>query len=181
MSKKCGHNWSCGCKDTALNTPPPCPQGIDCPEPTTCSEIWDANCVIYNGDPILELGISPGDSMNIIMNKLVLLATNPGCADPAADCSSVLNVHSITITSASVLLGWNNTPNATSYIVEYTPSSSISWVTNPAVIAPNHTDTITGLAPATEYYIRVNAFNSNGSPACSCYSLTIKVTTLAAT
>ena len=175
--KKCGHNWSCGGKDTALNTPPPCPQGVDCPEPDACSEVWDSKCVIYNGDPILELGINPGDAFNIIMEKLTLLATNPTCVDPASDCQSVLNVHTTTITSSSIALSWNNAANATSYVVEYTPSSSISWTPNPAVIAPNHSDTITGLAPATEYYVRVSAVNSNASPTCRCYSLTIIVTT----
>lgn len=176
--KNCGHNWKCGCNDRALNTPPPCPQGVNCPDPSPCSEIWDSACVVYNGDPIRELDINPGDSMNLIMNKLILLSTNPTCVDPDSDCQSVLNVHSTQITSSSIYLSWNNAPNATSYVVEYTPVSAISWVVNPAVIPTNHTDVITGLAPNTDYYVRVNAYNNLASPTCNCYSLTIKVTTL---
>lgn len=178
MSKNCGHNWKCGCKDTALNTPPPCPQGIDCPDPSPCSEIWDSRCIIYNGDPIAELGINPGDTFNLIMEKLILINTNPGCVDPDGDCQSVLNVHSITITSSSIYLGWNNATNATSYVVEYSSDGGATWTPNAPVIATNHTDTITGLAPATEYLVHVLSYNGTVSPTCSCTSLTIKVTTL---
>jgi hypothetical protein len=43
----------CGCQDTYLTTPPPCPDPGDCPEAQPCSEVFDAACIIYNGDPIL--------------------------------------------------------------------------------------------------------------------------------
>ena len=178
MSKKCGHNHNCGCKDAPFLTPAPCPPGTDCPETPQCPQVWDAKCVIYYGDEIVDLGITPGMSMNDVMEILLLNSLNPTCVDPTGSCQSVLNVHSITVTSSSVLVGWNNAPNATQYIVEYKLSTDLSWTSNPAVIAPNHQDTIGGLAPASDYYIRVNAFNTDASPTCSCYSLTIQVTTL---
>jgi hypothetical protein len=39
----------CGCQDDFLTTPPACPTPIGCPTPEPCSEIIDAQCVIYTG------------------------------------------------------------------------------------------------------------------------------------
>lgn len=43
----------CGCQDTMLTTPAPCPTPVGCPDPEPCSEVFDAQCVIYTGDSIL--------------------------------------------------------------------------------------------------------------------------------
>ena len=52
----CNHNnINCGCKDSYLTTPPPCPTPEDCPERQPCSEVFDAACIIYTG-PDLECG-----------------------------------------------------------------------------------------------------------------------------
>lgn len=47
---KC-ENQPCGCADTPIVTPLPC-NPIGCPEPYPCSEITDAQCVIYTGTNI---------------------------------------------------------------------------------------------------------------------------------
>lgn len=43
----------CGCTESYLTTPPPCPDPGDCPEAQPCSEVFDAACIIYNGEDIL--------------------------------------------------------------------------------------------------------------------------------
>ena len=43
----------CGCQDDFLTTPPACPTPIGCPDPEPCSEIIDAQCVVYTGAPIM--------------------------------------------------------------------------------------------------------------------------------
>lgn len=43
---------SCGCKDSFLTTPPPCPTPADCPTAQPCSEVFDAQCVSYTGTQI---------------------------------------------------------------------------------------------------------------------------------
>jgi len=49
----CGCNKAkCGCQDTMLTSPAPCPTPIGCPSPEPCSEVFDAQCVIYTGDTI---------------------------------------------------------------------------------------------------------------------------------
>jgi hypothetical protein len=50
----CNHtNINCGCKDSFLTTPPPCPTPENCPDPQPCSEVFDAQCIIYTGQPII--------------------------------------------------------------------------------------------------------------------------------
>lgn len=50
----CNHtNIDCGCKDSFLTTPSPCPTPDNCPEAQPCSEVFDAQCIVYTGDPIV--------------------------------------------------------------------------------------------------------------------------------
>jgi hypothetical protein len=39
----------CGCEDSFMPSPAPCPTPIGCPTPEPCSEVIDAQCVIYTG------------------------------------------------------------------------------------------------------------------------------------
>ena len=66
----CGcNNQTCGCKNSYLTTPPPCPTPTDCPDRQPCSEVFDAECIIYTG-PDLECG----DDTVIAQNTAVSLA-----------------------------------------------------------------------------------------------------------
>jgi hypothetical protein len=52
--RNCGcSKISCGCGDSFLTTPPPCPTPEDCPTAQPCSEVFDADCVVYTGEPIM--------------------------------------------------------------------------------------------------------------------------------
>lgn len=46
-------NKNCGCKDSFLTTPPPCPTPEGCATPNPCSEVFDSRCILYTGDPIV--------------------------------------------------------------------------------------------------------------------------------
>ena len=56
----CNHNYSscnnkcakCGCRDSFLTSPPPCPTPQGCPDPIPCQEVLSSDCVIYNGPDI---------------------------------------------------------------------------------------------------------------------------------
>ena len=43
----------CGCSDAGLISLAPCPTSLGCPTPEPCSEVLDAQCVVYTGDPIM--------------------------------------------------------------------------------------------------------------------------------
>jgi hypothetical protein len=57
---RCNYNYSscnnkcakCGCKDSFLTSPPPCPTPAGCPDPIPCQEILSSDCIIYNGPNI---------------------------------------------------------------------------------------------------------------------------------
>ena len=65
----CGCNKAkCGCQDTMLTSPAPCPTPIGCPSPEPCSESFDAQCVIYTGT-------------NIECNSAIVVSNNDTVAD----------------------------------------------------------------------------------------------------
>jgi hypothetical protein len=43
----------CGCSDAGLISPAPCPTSLGCPTPEPCSEVINAECVVYTGLPIM--------------------------------------------------------------------------------------------------------------------------------
>lgn len=96
---KCEHNVPCGCDDVGLTTPPPCETGTEsCPSPDPCPETFCAGCVVYCGDSIIDVGINQGDRMDVIMQRLALFLTNPGCITPVITGA----ITSVAITTAGV-------------------------------------------------------------------------------
>lgn len=61
---------NCGCDDP-LTTLPPCPTPAGCPDPEPCSEVFDAQCVIYSGEHI-----ECGDDRVVPTNTDVATALN---------------------------------------------------------------------------------------------------------
>jgi hypothetical protein len=55
-NKNCNNSSLCGCKDTYLTSPLPCPTPVACPDRQPCSEVFDAACVVYTG-PDLQCGL----------------------------------------------------------------------------------------------------------------------------
>lgn len=67
----------CGCEDTMLTSPAPCPTPIGCPSPEPCSEVIDAQCVIYTGPTIMcgsnvliPTNTNLADALQAIVNQL---------------------------------------------------------------------------------------------------------------
>jgi len=43
---------NCGCDDSFMPSPAPCPTPAGCPSPQPCSEVFDAQCVVYTGETL---------------------------------------------------------------------------------------------------------------------------------
>lgn len=71
----------CGCSDNALTTPPPCPTPAGCPSPILCSEVFDAECVVYTGEPIIcgQTEVVPTDTS---MAEALALIVAHFCGQP---------------------------------------------------------------------------------------------------
>jgi len=101
----CNHKIPCGCGDTGLTTPTSCNTGTnECPSPDLCPETFCAGCVVYCGDSIVDLGINQGDRMDVILQRLALFLTNPGCITP-------VNTGAITVLTVTTV-GAGYTPSS---------------------------------------------------------------------
>jgi len=166
----------CGCEDSGLTTPTPCVHdSLACPGADPCSETFSTDCLIYNKDSIVDIGILKGDNFTNILQIISLWLTNPVCMIPGSTCRSVLNLQSQVITNTAIKIGWvsaGTTP--LSFQVEYKEQSATSWSSNPTIANNIFSDTISGLTANTTYMIRVNSICSVSQ---SCYSVTILVKT----
>ena len=70
---------NCGCEDGFLTSPAPCPTPAGCPDPEPCSEVLDAQCIIYTGADI-DCGI------------VTVVATDTNIADALNDITDYKNI-----------------------------------------------------------------------------------------
>jgi hypothetical protein len=172
--KKCKTN-DCGC-EKGLTTATPCEHNTPvCPNPDPCSETFSSNCVIYDKDTIVDIGVVKGDSMSNILQLIALHLTNPTCIGTGASCSSVIGLQSTSKTSISVSLGWTiYGSNPTNFQVEYKQASSGTWLLAPLLVGTATSHTVAGLTSNTDYHFRVASICQGPS---TCYSVTILVKT----
>ena len=85
-------------------------------------------------------------------------------------CESPIPLVTTTITAVTMGLTWGSVTGATEYIVEYKVNDPaiVSWTTLPSQTTTSVT--LIGLAPSTEYLIKVRATCEDLS---FCYSVTI--------
>ena len=155
---------TCGCTDTPYTTPIASTCVTACPP--KCAEYYDAACTLIK-DGIVDIGIQAGDSMESIVQRLVIYLTNEACLDTTA-----IPVKTNVITPLTIDLVWGAVTGATGYQVEYKVPSAVTWTLLP--VQTSTSVTIGGLIPATEYYIRVNTTTELDN----CYSVTISASTL---
>jgi hypothetical protein len=111
---------NCGCED-ALVTLPPCPTPGGCPDPEPCSEVFDAQCVIYTGNdiPCDETVVIPSGNnisqalanlneyycaqINLVNLAITILQNNQGLFDTAfrASLTPTINVNTVTASLAN--------------------------------------------------------------------------------
>lgn len=74
---------NCGCEDSFLTTPAPCPTGIGCPDPESCSSISYAQCNIYTG-PAIMCGTDLVVPTNTDMETALQAVVDYFCVSPVA-------------------------------------------------------------------------------------------------
>ena len=65
---------NCGCEDSFLTSPAPCPTPAGCPNPEPCSEVFDAQCIVYTGvdiecgdDTVVATDTTIADALNDVV------------------------------------------------------------------------------------------------------------------
>ena len=95
----------CGCSDNALTTPPPCPTPAGCPDPILCSEVFDAECIVYTGvdiecldDVVVATDTNIADALEDIINFFCayVAAASSGSIVEVCDTNEYLDVTSNT-------------------------------------------------------------------------------------
>ena len=103
----------CGCKDSFLTSPPPCPTPVDCPEAQPCAEVFDAQCIIYSGDPIIctpDVVVPSNTNIADALNEIVdyFCAKTPDPADVV-----IVQGDNISIDVTSITIGSTTTYTVT--------------------------------------------------------------------
>lgn len=111
----------CGCEDKALTTPAPCPTPIGCPDPQPCSEVFDAQCVIYTGN-------------NIDCGRTTVVSTNDNVADALQNvvdyfCQSLTIAADITCDQNLVVQAGTPIGGAIINVVDYFCNNSSGAIT----------------------------------------------------
>jgi len=113
----------CGCQDDFLTTPPACPTPIGCPTPEPCSEIIDAQCVIYTGPDI--------ECMDA-----VVIATDTNLADALDDfnnffCDIILDINDEITNIDGAILNLQNNQGLfdTAFRATLSPTINVNTVT----------------------------------------------------
>jgi len=99
--QNCGcQNTLCGCEDTPLTTPAPC-NPVGCPDPYPCSEVTNAECVIYTGEDIVcqqDVVVAQDTNVADALNNIVdYFCDNAGGADVVVAAGNNINVVSNTV------------------------------------------------------------------------------------
>lgn len=84
---KCS-NLSCGCKTDYLTTPDPCPTPDACPDEQPCSEVFDSQCLIYNGTSIIcgpDTVVETGDTVQDALAQITAYFCNGSAPDVPTD------------------------------------------------------------------------------------------------
>ena len=115
----CNHNYSscnnkcakCGCKDSFLTSPPPCPTPQGCPDPIPCQEVLSSDCIIYNGP-------------DISCNETVIITSDSTWAELLQDlvdyfCTTYSNVPEILCSEDVVVIADSSVNEALEQIVAY--------------------------------------------------------------
>lgn len=169
---------NCGC-ESALVTPAPCPTPGGCPSPEPCSEVFDAQCVIYTRDSILcngDIVIPNGSTMagalsylndyyctaitelggqvGALNNFVTVLENNQGLFDTAfrASLTPTINVNTVTASLAN-----SSIINGVTIIM---PVGSIEYqITDFAIASQYNTSTGVWTCPQTgKYDINYNVY-----------------------
>jgi hypothetical protein len=92
---------SCGCENSFLITPPPCPTPEGCPDRQPCSEVFDAQCVVYTG-PNLQCGLDNVVLTNTSLNLALEDIIGYFCTSPASDITVVAAGNGIDVDANTV-------------------------------------------------------------------------------
>jgi hypothetical protein len=167
----------CGCSDNVLTTPPACPTPEGCPTPLTCSEVFNAECVIYTGldiecidQVVVATDTNLADALNDLITFFCEYITGPDLGSVVEVCNT--NAY-IDLTSET-----NPITGVTTYTLCFDPTqlpvvalasgTGINVTSN--VVGNTTTYTVNATAKEFFYDDNVETVSLNSVPTPSVYS-----------
>jgi hypothetical protein len=176
------HIWgddgtSCSGSDNVTDTPNQSSENYGCvsfPHTDGCSSgngVMFMNYMDYTDDGCMNM-FTAGQKTRMQAlfaagGTRVSLATSTGCTPPSATCGTPSGLSSSSITSSSATVSWSSVSGATSYNVQYKPSTISTWTTTTSTTTSK---SLTGLSASTTYNYQVQAVCASGSSAYSAAS-----------
>lgn len=132
-------------------------------------------------DSIKQYGVKSGDTVESVIQKLILGITNPTCVLQDGTSYSPIGLQSTNVTNSTVSISWLSVTQANNsglpvYRVQYKVSDPSVTVWTQLPDQNTTVATITGLLSKQSYEIKVTSIYPNGSNSCA--SVTIIVTTI---
>jgi hypothetical protein len=158
---------NCGCEDSFLTSPAPCPTPAACPDPEPCYTVTDSQCTIYTGadidcgqDTVVAMNTSLADALNDIVAYFCakILAINSSLTNINGSISTI-NTNISNLQAAQGLFD-------TAFRVALDPTISINTVT-PSLADSNITSGTVILFPSgdIEYQIVDGTTTTQYNPA----------------
>lgn len=149
----------CGCEDQGLTTPPPC--SVDtafCPAPSPCSEQFDSQCIVYNGEGNECAEIKPGQNLQEVIDNLTTKLEPFLCLQCPSVFMPISGAKDVSLTPTLI---WNTVTGATAYDVY------LDTVTPPTTLVLGNTTAtsytvVTPLIENTTYYWQIVSQNTSG-------------------
>lgn len=151
----CNKTKPCGCEDQPYASLPPC-NPVDCPEPYPCSEVNNAECVIYTGQPIMcgndvivDTNTNVADALNSIADK---------ACNPAQLCCPTFVVEIITslVLEFGLEAVLTNGTAPFTYQWSYAQDTAVGDFRGLLFTGPT-TSASVSLVPTTKYYLASDA------------------------
>lgn len=166
---------TCSC-DKGLNTPPAYQLGTSaCPAGERCEDYVASECVLYNGDDLVDFPLEHNERVEVTLKKLILLHLDPSALTGSDGIHAPYNVETFSIKDVEAEIEWDAVENVTDYTVSIRQGALGAW-TDVTVLATATKYKFINLVASTHYHVKVTA---NGINASSYSSLVIAFTTTA--
>lgn len=167
---------NCGCNDSHASLPASYQLGTTaCPGGERCEDYVASECVLYNGDDLVDFPLEHNERVEVTLKKLILLHLDPTALTGSDGIHAPYNVETFSIKDTEAEIEWDVVANVTDYVVSIREGALGAW-TDVTVLATATKYKFINLVASTHYHVKVTA---NGINASSFSSLVIAFNTTA--
>ena len=154
---------NCGCNDSHVSLPATYQLGTSaCPAGERCEDYIASECVLYNGDDLVDFPLSHNERVEVTLKKLILLHLDPTALTGSDGIHAPYNVETFSIKDVEAEIEWDAVANVTDYVVSIREGALGTWV-DVTVSSTATKYKFINLTPSTQYHVKVTANGINSS------------------